>query len=115
MNHSVCELCHSNYRLFKPVRRDVPVDPLKYFMKIKFMNKAIDTIHLAAILLSKLVDERAPVYFSNKEPPILSYEYTNTIASKLLKFASTLSNVETMNYLSNPQVASVKLQSLAVL
>ena len=77
----------ANYRLLKPVRSDVPVDSLKDFMKIKFMNKAIDAINLPAILRLKSVAERIPVYFRNKKPPFISYEYTNTIASKLLNFA----------------------------
>ena len=34
----------ANYRLFKPVRSDVPDDPPKNFMKIKFMNKAIHVV-----------------------------------------------------------------------
>ena len=90
----------ANYRLFKPVRSDVPVDPPKNLMKIKFMNKAIDSINLPAILRSKSVAERIPVYFRNKEPPIISCEYTYTITTKLFNFASTLSNLEITNYLS---------------
>ena len=46
--------------------------------------------------------ERIPIYFRNQEPPIISYEYTNTIASKLFNFALTLSNLDIMNYLSSP-------------
>ena len=71
-------------------------------MKIKFMNKAIDVINLPAILRSKSVAERIPVYFRNKEPPIISYEYTNTIASKIFNFASTLPILDITNYLSSP-------------
>ena len=37
-----------------------------------------------------------------KEPPIISYEYANTIASKLFNFASTLSNLDITYYLSSP-------------
>ena len=36
-------------------------------------------------------------------PPILLYEYTSTVASKLFNFAPTLSNVNVSKYLSNPQ------------
>ena len=92
----------ANYRLFKPVRSDVAVDPPKYFMKVKFMNKAIDAINHPAILASKSVAKRIPVYFRNKEPPIISYEYTNTVVSKLLNFASILSNLDITNYFSSP-------------
>ena len=42
-------------------------------------------------------------YFKDKEPPIISYQYTNTVANKLFNFSSTLSNLDIMNYLSNPQ------------
>ena len=64
----------ANYRSFKPVRSDVPVDPPKNFMKIKFMNKAIDVVNLPAIVRSKSGAERIPVYFRNKEPPVISYD-----------------------------------------
>ena len=42
-------------------------------------------------------------YFKDKEPPIISYQYTNTVASKLFNFSSTLSILDITNYLSNPQ------------
>ena len=67
-----------------------------------FMNKSTDAINLSAILLSKSVAENIPVYFRNKEPPIISYEYTHTIASKLFNFASALLNLDITNYLSSP-------------
>ena len=43
------------------------------------------------------------VYFEDKEAPIIPYQYTNTVASKLLNFKSTLSDLDIRNYLSNPQ------------
>ena len=45
----------ANYRLFKSVRSDAPVDPTKNFMKIEFMNKAIDAIIFPVILRSESV------------------------------------------------------------
>ena len=47
--------------------------------------------------------DKIPVYFKDKEPPIISYQYTNTVANKLFTFSSTLSNLDITNYLSNPQ------------
>ena len=38
----------------------------------------------------------------DKEPPIVPYEYTSTAVSKLFNFASTLSNLNISDYLSNP-------------
>ena len=40
----------ANYRLFRPVRSDVPAEKPKHFMKIKFLNKAVDAINLPALL-----------------------------------------------------------------
>ena len=40
----------ANYRLFRPVRSDVPAEKPNNFMKIKFLNKAVDTIKLSALL-----------------------------------------------------------------
>ena len=42
-------------------------------------------------------------YFKDKEPPVISYQYTNTVANRLFNFSSTLSNLDITNYLSNPQ------------
>ena len=92
----------ANYGLFESVRSDVLFDPPRNVIKIRFRNKAIDAINLPAILRSKSVAERIPVYLRNKEPPITSYEYTDTIASKLFNFASALSNLDITNYLSSP-------------
>ena len=52
----------ANYRLLKPVRSDVPVDPPKYFRKIKFMNKAADNIILPALSNLDITN-----YFSNPQ------------------------------------------------
>ena len=74
----------ANYRLFRPVRSDVPAEKPKHFLKIKFLNKAVDAINLPALLRSTSVTDKIPVYFRDKEPPIVSYEYTschmNTLA-----------------------------------
>ena len=47
--------------------------------------------------------DKIPAYFKDKEPPIISYQYTNTVANKLFNFSPTLSNLDITNYLSNPQ------------
>ena len=58
---------------------------------------------LPQLLRSQSVMDKIPAYFKDKEPPIISYQYTNTVASKLFNFSSTLSNLDITNYLSNPQ------------
>ena len=48
----------ANYRLFRPVRSDVPAEKPKHFMKIRFLNKAVDSIKLPALLRSTSVTEK---------------------------------------------------------
>ena len=70
----------------RPVRSDVPAEKPKHFMKIKFLNKAVDAINLPALLQSTSVINKIPVYFRDKELPIVSYEYTSTVASQIFNF-----------------------------
>ena len=98
----------ANYMLFRPMRSDVPAEKSKHFMKIKFLNKAVDAINLPALLRSTSVTDKIPVYFRDKEQPIVSYEYTSTVASKLFNFAPALSNLNVSEYLSNPQTCQCK-------
>ena len=72
-------------------------------MKIKLLHKGIDAINLPQLLRSLSVMDKIPAYFKDKEPSIISYQYTNTVASKLFNFLAVLLNLDIMNYLSNPQ------------
>ena len=82
----------AQYRLFRPVRSDIlSTDAKTHFIKLDFINKGIDAVHLPSILRSKSVIETVPTYFKVKEPPIISYTYTETIANKIFIFSSTLS------------------------
>ena len=98
----------ANFRLFRPVRSDVPAEKPKHFMKIKCLNKAVDAINLPALLRSTSVTNKIPIYFRDKEPPIVSYEYTSTVASKLFNFAPALSNLNVSEYFSYPQTCQCK-------
>ena len=42
----------SHYRLFKPVKSDVPAEKPKHFMKINVSDKGIDDINLPQLLRS---------------------------------------------------------------
>ena len=98
----------ANFWLFRPVRSDVPAEKPKHFMKIKFFNKAVDAINFPALLRSTSVTNKIPVYFRDKQPPIVSYEYTSTIASKLFNLTPALSNLNVSEYFSNPQMCQCK-------
>ena len=57
----------AKYRLFRPVRSDVPAEKPKHFMRIKFLNKAVDAYKRPALLRSTSVTDKIPVYFRDKE------------------------------------------------
>ena len=63
---------------------------------------------IPALLRSTSVTNKIPVYFRDKEPPIVSYEYTSTVASKLFNFSPALSNLNVSEYFSNPQTCQCK-------
>ena len=88
------------------MRSDVPGEKPKHFMTIKFLNKAVDAINLPALLRSTSITDKIPVYF--REPPIASYEYTSTVASKIFNFAPALSNLNVSEYLSKSQTCQCK-------
>ena len=48
----------ANFKLFRPVKSDVPTENPKHFMKIKFLNKAVDAIDLPALLRSTSVTNK---------------------------------------------------------
>ena len=74
----------------------------------KGVDKAVDAINLPALLQSTSVTNKIPVYLRDKQLPIVSYEYTSTVASKLFNFAPALSNLNVSEYFSNPQTCQCK-------
>ena len=93
----------AQYRLFRPVCSDLlSTDAKTNFIKLDFINKGIDAVNLPSILRSKSVTETVPTYFKEKEPPIISYTYTKTIASKIFNFSSTLSDLDYHQSHNNP-------------
>ena len=93
----------AQYRLFRPVCSDLlSTDAKTHFIKLDFINKGIDAVNLPSILRSKSVTETVPTYFKEKEPPIISYTYTKTIASKIFNFSATLLDLDYHQFHNNP-------------
>ena len=93
----------AQYRLFRPVRSDLlSTDAKTHFIKLDFINKGIGAVNLPSILRSKSVTETVSTYFKEKEPSIISYTYTKTIASKIFNFSSTLLDLDYHQLDSNP-------------
>ena len=67
----------ANYRLFRPVRSDVPAEKPKHFMKTKFLNKAVDAINLLALLRSTSVTDKIPASLKIKSHQLY---HMNTLA-----------------------------------
>ena len=85
-------------RLFQPVRSNNCVPkPRRHFIKIHF-HKGIDKVNLQNMLHNKLVNSKVPIYFKEKEPPVISYKYTDNISRKVFNYNQTLSDVNLSKY-----------------
>ena len=78
----------SHMRLFKPTQIDKSVK--REFFHLDFINKGLDHINISNILRSFNVTSKIPVYFSDKEPPILGFKFNKNIASILFNYKQTL-------------------------
>ena len=93
----------TQYMLFRSVHSDLlSTDPKTHFIKLNFINKGTDAVNLPSILRSKSVNETVPTYFKEKKPPIISYTYSKTIASKIFNFSSTLSGLDYHQFHNSP-------------
>ena len=50
------------------------------------------------MLPNKLVNSKVPTYFKEKEPPVISYKYTDNISMKVFNYNQTLSDVNLSKY-----------------
>ena len=50
---------------------------LNFVWRIRAAGKGVDAVNLPSTLRSKSVTETVPTYFKEKEPPIISYTYTD--------------------------------------
>ena len=65
--------------------------------------------YVGRALEAKSVIETVPTYFKEKEPPIISYTYTKTIANKIFNFSSTLSVLDYHQFHNNPSQCKCKV------
>ena len=80
----------ANLRLFKPVQVTKTVNKRAYF-HINFRDKGLDYINLSGILRSKNILDKIPVYFTEKEPPIIGYKFNKSVAGKIFNYKQFLS------------------------
>ncbi|CAH3166575.1 unnamed protein product [Porites lobata] len=79
-------------------RTDSTAKPPRRFIKVFFHNKGIDKVKLTSILHNKLVRSKIPIYFQEKDPPLVSYKYTNTISRSVFNYNQTLRNINLDDY-----------------
>ena len=77
---------------------DSTAKPPRRFIKVFFHNKGIDKVKLTSILHNKLVRSKIPIYFQEKDPPLVSYKYTNTISRSVFNYNQTLRNINLDDY-----------------
>ena len=58
---------------------DSEINHKRHFIKIPFINKAIELIDLPSIFKDRSVTSSIPAYFQNSKPPIICYKYNKPI------------------------------------
>ena len=70
--------------------RNVDKRNIIWYLKIYFHNKGVDMVNLPSILHHKMVIATIPSCIKNPSPPVVSYKYPKTIASKVFNFKKQL-------------------------
>jgi len=91
-----------HHRLFKPVGLKGTEEEKRSFLPIPFINKGIDAINLANILNHKNVTSKIPPYFKGKSITIISYSYTQPIASTIFNYRKVLQNLKIDDFKAKP-------------
>ena len=96
-------------RLFNPVQiRRIN----KEFFHLPFRDKGLDFINLSGIMRSHSVQAQIPVYFVEKDPPILGYKFNKSIAGMVLNYKQTLSEESLQQIDNNPTPCDCHLSTL---
>ena len=99
----------AKFRLYKPVQTVSPEEtPTRDFLKLDFRNKGLGTVNISNILNHKRVTSTIPAYFKNQSQPIISYNYSSSIAPKNFNYKNVLQGLNTENITRNPSACSCK-------
>ena len=79
----------STMRLFRPV--EIQRNSRRDFYHLNFRDKGLDHINIGSILRNQNVMNKIPIYFVNKEPPIIGYRFNKCISGRVWRFGSKLS------------------------
>ena len=89
-------------KVFFPIHTgiDSTAKPPRRFIKVFFHNKGIDKVKLTNIqyIHSKLFRSKIPIYFQEKDPPLVPY--TNNISRGVFNYNQALRNINFDDYLN---------------
>jgi hypothetical protein len=71
----------ADHWFFKPVGTQKDEMDKRSFLKLSFVNKGLEGIHLCNILYNKSIKYQIQPYFKVQSVPIISYAYTIPIAT----------------------------------
>ena len=73
---------------------DAEINHQIHLIKIPFINKGMDFIHLPSIFQDTSVTSSIPDYFQNSEPPIICYKYSKPIRHTIFNFNKLVSDLD---------------------
>ena len=92
----------SNFRLFRPVQ--IVRKNERDFYHLNFRDKGLDFINISRILRNHNVSSKVPIYFNEKEPPIVGYRFNKSIAGQLFNYKEALSE-EGIDHFDNNEIS----------
>ena len=69
--------------------------PKTQFIKIKFINQALDLLNISNIFRDHWVASKIPQYFENLDPPLICYQYKNPLE---ISFSTTTKSLLTLMF-----------------
>ena len=84
--------CYTQHALLPYI--DSEINHIRHFIKIQFVNKGIEFINFASILKDKSVISSIPIYFENKESPIICYKYNKPIRSTVFNYNKLVTELD---------------------
>ena len=89
--------CHTHHALRPYI--DSEINHIRHFIKIQFVNKGIEFINLPSIFKDKSVISSIPIYFENKESPIICYKYNKPILNTVFNNNKLVTELDIENYI----------------
>ena len=80
----ISSFCYN--KLFPQIDRQE--DHIRHFIKLTYINRGLDFINISSIFQDPNIKDLIPPYFSNTEPPIVSYKYKKPTRNIIFNYTS---------------------------